>query len=121
MFPGLAAALPFLRTGRMRALAITGTARNPLLPDVPSMADAVPNFSFDLWWGVFAPGNMPRDLVTRLNTEVNKALQSAAIKKFAETEGVTPGTLSADQFAKVYANEIKEWEALGKKTKISLD
>jgi tripartite-type tricarboxylate transporter receptor subunit TctC len=91
------------------------------MPDVPSLRDAVPGFSFEMWWGVFGPGNMPRDLVTRLNAEVNKAVQSASMRKFAENEGVVAGTVNAEQFSAIYAKEIQEWENLGKKANIRLD
>ncbi len=113
--------LPLVRSGKVRAIGVTSPKRVPLVPDIPSMSEAVPGFSFDLWWGVFGPGNMPRDIVNRLNTEVNKALQSAAIKKFAETEGVVPGALNPEQFGKLYVNEMQEWDTVGKKAKISVE
>jgi tripartite-type tricarboxylate transporter receptor subunit TctC len=113
--------LPLVRAGKIKAIGVTSSQRSPLVPDIPPMADAIPNFSSDLWWGVFGPGNMPPNIVTLLNEEINKALRSPAIRKFAETEGVVTGNLTADQFGKVYQEEIQEWEALGKKLNIKLE
>ena len=113
--------LPLVRTGKIRAIGVTSSQRSNLVPDIPPMADAVPNFSSSLWWGVVGPGNMPRDLVARLNEEVNKALQSSEMRKFAETEGVVTGKLNAEEFSKMYVQEIQAWEALGKKLNIKLE
>jgi tripartite-type tricarboxylate transporter receptor subunit TctC len=113
--------LPLVRAGKIHPIGVTIPQRVPLMPDVPSLRDAVPGFSFEMWWGVFGPGNMPRDLVTRLNAEVNKAVQSASMRKFAENEGVVAGTVNAEQFSAIYAKEIQEWENLGKKANIRLD
>lgn len=113
--------LPLVRTNKLRAIGVTSDKRSQLVPEIAPMADAIPGFSVDLWWGIFGPGNMPRELVTRLNAEVTKALQSQAMRKFAENEGVATGTLDADAFGRVYANEIREWEALGNKTGLKLE
>jgi len=113
--------LPLIRTNKIKAIGITSLERHPLLPDVPPMASAVPGFSFDLWWGVYGPAGMPKDMVARLNTEINKALKSPAMAKFAETEGVVPSSLTVDQFSRVYLKEIQNWEAVGKRSKIVLE
>jgi len=113
--------LPLIRTNKIKSIGITSLERHPLVPEIPSMSSAVPGFQFDLWWGMYGPGNLPKDIVTRLNTEINKALKSPAMAKFAETEGVVPGSSTADQFSRIYLKEIQNWEAVGKKTKIVLE
>jgi len=113
--------LPLVRTNKVKAIGITSLERHPLVPEIPTMASAVPGFQFNLWWGMYGPANLPKDIVARLNTEVNKALRSPAMAKFAETEGVVPSNLTAEQFTSVYLKEIQNWEAVGKKTKIVLE
>ena len=113
--------LPMVRTNKVKAIGITSLERHPLVPEIPTMASAVPGFSFDLWWGVYGPAGMPKDMVTRLNTEIVKALKSPAMLKFAEKEGVVPSALTADQFSRVYFKEIQNWEAVSQKTKIVLE
>ena len=113
--------LPLVRANKVKAIGITSPERHPLVPEIPTIASAVPGFSFDLWWGVYGPGGMPKDVVTRLNTEIVKALKSPAMLKFAETEGVVPSTLTADQFSRVYFKELQNWEAVGKNAKVVLE
>ncbi len=113
--------LPLIRAGKIKPIAVTSAKRFPLVPDIPAMSEALPGFSFDLWWGVYGPGNMPREIVTRLNAEINKALQSDSIRKFAESEGVTPGALTPAQFSDKFLKEVDGWVAVGKKAKISMD
>ncbi len=113
--------LPMVRSGKIKAIGITSAERFALVPDIPTMRSVVP-FTFDLWWGIYGPGNLPKDIVTRLNTEIRKALASDAMKKFSETEGVTPGlSTTADQFAKIYLDEIRGWETLNKKLNLKLE
>ncbi len=120
-FGSFSVGLPLVRAGKIQAIGVASRERFPLVPDIPPMSAAVPGFSVDVWWGVFGPGNMPPELVTRLNAEVNKALQSQPVRKFAETEGVMPGKADAQQFARIYTQEIESWEALGRKTNIKLE
>jgi tripartite-type tricarboxylate transporter receptor subunit TctC len=75
MLPGLAAALPHIKAGKVKALAVTGTRRHPLLPDVPTFEESgYPGFDGVQWYGIVGPANLPPVIVTRLNDEINKAL-----------------------------------------------
>ena len=79
-FPVLSAALPQVQGGKLRALGVTGSKRSPLLPNVPTLAEAgLPNYNFETWFMVFAPAATPKAVIDRLNSSLNEALGSPAI------------------------------------------
>ena len=80
VFATTASVLPHVRSGRIRALAVTTAARSPLMPDLPPIADALPGYDIVLYQGMLAPGKTPREIVARLNTEVNRLLARPASK-----------------------------------------
>ena len=98
-----------IRSGGLRALAVTGAARSELLPDVPTVADFVPGFEATQWVGIVAPKNTPADIVERLNREINGGLADPGIKaKIANLGGaVISGTPAA--FGKFSADEVGKW------------
>ena len=91
MFDNLANALPQVKAGKLRALAVTTAQRSAFAPDLPTLAEAgVPGFDLTTWFGIFLPGNAPRDIVLRLNTEINKALNAPDMKDRLEKMGAEP-------------------------------
>jgi tripartite-type tricarboxylate transporter receptor subunit TctC len=83
-FDNLATAAANIRAGKLKALAVTTTQRSSVMPDVPTVAEALPGFEIDTWWGLVAPAGTPADVVAQLNAAFGKALQSADVKaKFA--------------------------------------
>jgi tripartite-type tricarboxylate transporter receptor subunit TctC len=103
--------LEHIRAGKLRPLAVTGARRLPLLPDVPTMQEAgVPEYEAVAWWAYFAPAGTPRDIIARLNTQINKILQDPTVRSrlsvggSAEVVGGTPEQLGA--FVK---SEIAKW------------
>jgi len=98
-----------IRSGGLRALAVTGAARSELLPDIPTVADFVPGFEASQWIGIAAPKNTPADIVERLNRETNGGLADPEIKtRIANLGGaVISGTPSA--FGKFTADEVAKW------------
>src|SRR6266550_163742 len=99
-----------IRAGRLRALAVASDKRFPLLPDVPTVAEAgLPGYEATVWWGLAAPAKTPRDIVQKLNAETNKALANPAIAKKLGELGivVTPGT--TDQFAAFIKSQTELW------------
>ena len=88
LFPGLAAALPHIKAGKMRPLAVTGTRRHPLLPDVPTFEElGYKGFDGVQWYGIVGPANMPPAIVTTLNTEINKMLADPQFARAALRRG----------------------------------
>ena len=122
MFPGLAAALPHLRSGRMRALAVTGKARSPQLKDVPTMEEAgFKGFDAMQWYGTVGPAGMQADVVKRLNETQVAVLKSPDMAEKLSSEAVEPWPMTPDQFGQYIRAEIQRWSALAKARKIQLD
>ena len=110
MFTGVASAVGSIKTGRLRALSITGPRRSPALPGVPTASESgLPGFEVDFWIGLFAPAGTPRAIDTRLNTEINKIIQSEDMKERFAVNGVEaiPGT--PEQFGEILAKDIDRW------------
>ena len=122
MFPGLAAALPHIRSGRMRALAITGKARSPQLKDVPTMEEiGFKGFDAMQWYGSVGPAGLPADVVQRLNeTQVAVLKQPDLVEKLSG-EAVEPWPMSPTEFGQYIRSEITRWTALAKARNIHLD
>src|SRR5271168_2632539 len=101
--------IDFVRSGSLRALAVTGAAASELLPDIPTVSSFVPGFEASQWIGIGAPSKTPAAIVERLNREINAALADPGIKaRMAELGGTTlPG--AAGQFASFVASEAGKW------------
>ncbi|WP_051243772.1 tripartite tricarboxylate transporter substrate binding protein [Azohydromonas australica] len=109
----LPAALPHIRTGKMKALAVTGAQRSPLLPDLPTMAEAgVPGYQLESWWGVLGPNGLPTPILTRLSEELNAILNMPETKEMLARDGAMPRPGSPDDFAKAIAAEVPRWRRL---------
>ena len=109
-FTGSPAVLPHIKSGRLRALAVSSTVRLAALPDVPTVAQSgYPGFEADQWYGLVAPAGTPDNVVQRLNLEVNKALALPDVAAQMATEGATPMALPATAFAALIAQEIPRW------------
>ncbi len=122
MFPGLAAALPHLRSGRVRALAVTGSARHPLLKDVPTMVEAgYPGFDALQWYGVVAPAGLPAPVLKILNESLNQLLAGADLRERLSAEALEPQPMSADAFAQFIRHDIARWTQIARDRKIALD
>jgi len=109
IFATMPTVLPHVRGGRLRALAVLGTARSPALPDVPTVAESVPGFEVSNWIGLFGPAGMSPAIVARLNAEVRRIMLSAEIQKRLETEGAKFIPLSPHQFGAFQAAELTKW------------
>jgi tripartite-type tricarboxylate transporter receptor subunit TctC len=104
--------MPFVKSGRMRAIAVTSAQPSPIAPELPTMASAVPGYHFEAWWGLLGPAGMPADVVARLNTEVNKVLATPEFKDFLLKEGAFPAPATPAQFAATIAADIPRWKKL---------
>ena len=113
MFNNIDVVLPHVRTGKLKALAITGPARSPLLPDVPTLAEAgFADFSAGAWFGLFAPAGTPPQIVQRLHEETRKALAAPEMRARFESMGIQPGQMSQPAFAEFVKGEIGKWGQL---------
>ncbi len=122
IFPGLAAALPHLRSGRMRALAVTGKQRSPQLKDVPTMEEVgFKGFDAMQWYGVVGPAGMPPDIVRRLNETQIAVLKAPELAEKLSGEAVEPWPMTPDQFGQYIKADVARWTALAKARNIRLD
>jgi tripartite-type tricarboxylate transporter receptor subunit TctC len=104
---------PHIKSGALKAFAVTGTQRSPMLPDVPTTAEAgMPSFNLTVWFGLSAPAGTPAPIVEKLNKALGAALDDpAVVKRFAELgyEVVPPNRRSAAYFDKFYKDEVALW------------
>ncbi|HET9025774.1 MAG TPA: tripartite tricarboxylate transporter substrate binding protein [Burkholderiaceae bacterium] len=121
LFDNVASALPHIKDGRIKALAVTSLKRSPLLPNVPTVAETVPGFESSTWFGVFGPKNMPAEATQRLNTEINAVLKTPEFQERLRTLGYDAAGGSPADFAKVVANDTAKWARLIKERGISGD
>jgi len=91
--------LPHVKTGRLKLLAVTEATRSKLLPDVPSVSEVLPGYEMGVWYAVFGPAGMPRDLVLKLNGEVNKALSVPEVRSHMAAIGVDVVNSTPEQLA----------------------
>jgi len=98
-----------LQARQIRPVAVTSPKRSAFTPELPPLADAVPGFEVESWWGVYAPPKMPKALVERLNGEIRQIADSAEMRQLFERESTEPGTLNAAEFAAYVAAETAKW------------
>jgi tripartite-type tricarboxylate transporter receptor subunit TctC len=122
MFESLQSIAPFAKSGRVRALAVSGAHRSPAFPDLPTIAEAgVPGYVAPTWTGVVAPAGVPRPIVDKLNTAINRAITSESFKeKFAKI-GDEPGGGSPEDFAEVIRSDSAKWADVIKRSGAKLD
>jgi tripartite-type tricarboxylate transporter receptor subunit TctC len=120
-FATMPTVLPQVRAGKLRPLAVLGTARSPALPDVPTVAESVPGFEVSNWIGLFGPAGTPSAIVARLNAEVQKIMRSPEIQKRLETEGAKFIPMTPEQFATFQKSELTKWAKTIKDANIKVD
>jgi tripartite-type tricarboxylate transporter receptor subunit TctC len=121
-FTGIPALLPHVRSGRLRALAVSSAQRLPSLPDVPTVAESgYAGFDADQWYGIVAPAGTPPALVARLNAEINKALVLPDVAQQLAGEGAVPTPGTPQAFADLIKREIPRWAAVVKAGNVKPD
>jgi tripartite-type tricarboxylate transporter receptor subunit TctC len=108
-FGTTASSIEYIRAGRLRALAVTSAKRAAVLPDVPALAEFLPNYEASIYVGIAAPRNTPAEIIDRLNHEINVALGDARIMKRIAELGDAPLSLSPAEFAKLMVEETDKW------------
>jgi tripartite-type tricarboxylate transporter receptor subunit TctC len=121
LFDNIASALPHLKDGRVKALAVTSLQKSTLLPDLPTVAATVPGFESATWFGVFGPKGLPTDVTQRLNTEINAVLKSPDFIERLKTLGYDAAGGTPQQFAQVVANDTAKWAKLIRERKITVE
>jgi len=110
MFDQIATALPHIRSGKLVAIGVTTARRAPVAPEIPTLAESgAPGFDATTWHGLFAPAGTPREIISRLNAEVVKALGNAELIERFKANGVDPVSSSPEQFAAMVQAELDRW------------
>jgi len=119
---GVPSALQQIKAGRVRPLAVLSKERLPYLPDVPTAAEAgVRDFEVSTWYGILAPAGTPREIITRLNGELHKALASADLRERLQAGGFDPLTSTPEQFAEFIKLETVRWAKVIKAAKVKVE
>jgi tripartite-type tricarboxylate transporter receptor subunit TctC len=107
MFAPTVSAMPFVRQGKLRALAVTTPKRAASLPDIPTVAESgLPGYAFESWFGVLAPAGTPKEIVAALNGEIGKALASPAVRERLLVQGAEPRASTPQEFERYIQAEI---------------
>ncbi len=110
MFSSIVQTVPAIQSGQLRALATGGAERSPILPDLPTIAEAgVPGYVATNWWGIIAPKGTPQPIVDKVHDAIAELLDSAATKKYLDNEGAAPVHMSAAEFGQFIESEIAKW------------
>ena len=108
-----------LKGGKVRALGVTSKARNPAVPEIPSVAEqGYANFEIGLWFGVWAPAATPATIVKKLNQDINQAMQDPEVKTAYETKGIKATPMSPTEFAKFVREEMGKYQKIAKEAAI---
>ena len=126
LFASLPSALAHIKAGKLRALAVSGAARSPVLPDVPTVAETVPDYSGTLWIGLFAPAGVPPEVLARLQDGMGNALADKDLRDKLEQQGVElAGTaarpVTSEQFAMLLNEDLAKWARIVKSSGASVD
>ena len=122
IFPGLAAAMPHVRSGAFKPLAVTSDKRHPLLPDVPTFKElGYEGFEGVTWYGIVGPAAMPDAITRKLNDEINKLLALPDVREQFAEQALTVMPMAPAQFGKYIADEIAHWTAVARASRIEAE
>jgi tripartite-type tricarboxylate transporter receptor subunit TctC len=122
MMPGLAAALPHIKAGKMKPIAITGVKRHVLLPDTPTFEElGYKGFTGVQWYSIVGPAKMPPEIVKKLNEEINKALESPELRQRLAGEALDPMPMTPEAFGEFMKADIARWAKLAQERNIKLE
>ncbi|MBK6648991.1 MAG: tripartite tricarboxylate transporter substrate binding protein [Betaproteobacteria bacterium] len=122
MFPGLAAAMPHIRSGRVRPLAVTGLQRHPQFKDLPTLEESgFKGFDAQQWYGVVGPAGMPAPIVKQLNDSLAVVLKAPDLRDKLAVEAIEPEIMTPEQFGAFIKADLARWTVLAKERNIQLD
>jgi tripartite-type tricarboxylate transporter receptor subunit TctC len=122
MFDTMLSAMPQVKTGKLRALAVTSAARSPAAPDLPTVAESgLPGYAAIAWNGLLAPAGTPKDVVAKLNAELKKTLETADVKERFAAQGFAAAWSPPEQYAAFIQSELAKWAKVVKASGATLD
>jgi tripartite-type tricarboxylate transporter receptor subunit TctC len=121
LFDSMPTGLPHVQAGHLRALAITSLKRSPLLPNLPAVSETIPGFESVVWFGLYGPKGLPADVVKRVNTAVNEALQDKDVQATLAKFGIERAGGTPQQFAQVVETDRAKWKKIITEQKLTLE
>ena len=122
LMAGLATVLPQAKSGKIKVLAVSGSQRSRMAPEVPTVAEAgVPGYEFNVWYGMMAPGGTPRPIVTKLAIEIARLLKAPVVLERFAVAGLEPISNTPDEFTALLKSEIPEWSRVAKAANIRVE
>ena len=119
---GFPVAMPHVQSGKLRAIAVTGATRSPLLPAIPTVSESgLTGFDVTSWYGVFGPAALPKEITGKLNAEISGAITAPELKERLTALGAEPSTKTPDQFAQYVREEIIKWAKVVRESGAKLD
>ena len=112
---------PHVKAGKVKALAVTGSKRSRLLPELPTIAETLPGYNASGWYGLFAPAATPKAVIARLHTEAAKALRLPDVVRTLSSQGAEPVGNTPEEFSAFVKSEIEKWANLVKVAKMKTD
>jgi tripartite-type tricarboxylate transporter receptor subunit TctC len=114
MMSSLVQTTPHIKSGKLLALGTGGSKRSPVLPDVPTISEGLPNYQAENWWGIVAPAGTPPAIIKRLHAALSAAQNTEAVTKQFSSEGATVVRMSSEEFGKYMVSEMGKWERVVK-------
>jgi tripartite-type tricarboxylate transporter receptor subunit TctC len=122
IFDSLGSTLPFVKSGKLRALAVTSATRSPAAPDLPTMAEAgLPGYDISTWFGLWAPAGTPKDVVEKIAAEVRQILRTPEVVQDLTTRGIEPVGSTPSEFAAYQVSETAKWARVVKDSGAKMD
>jgi tripartite-type tricarboxylate transporter receptor subunit TctC len=122
IFDSMPSAMPHVKSGKIKALAVTTAKRSPTVPDLPTIAESgVPGFAISTWYGVWAPAGTPRDIVNKISAEIATALQQPAVRERLASLGAEPVGNTPDEFAAYCQSELPKWAKIVRESGAKVD
>lgn len=121
MFDGIPSSLPFVKAGKLRALAVTGLKRSAAAPDIPTVAETLPGFDASGWFALFAPAGTPKDVVDKINRAANQVLQMPAVRERYASLGADVVGGSPEKLRAQVQSELAKWSEVVKKTRMKAE
>ena len=121
MFNSMPTVLPHVRSKRLKGLGVSSAKRSPAAPEIPTIGESVPGFEYVTWYGLFAPAAVPKEIITKWNTEVVRIMQDKELAKRFANEGAEPSPGTPDQLAKFMRAEHEQWKKTIAAAKLTLN
>ena len=111
-----------VKAGKVKGIGVTTAKASPVVPGLPPLADfGAKGYDVELWWGVLAPAGTPKDVIAKLNGEINKALSTEEMREFLIREGAVPSPMTPEAFDKLLHEDIERWRKVGAKSSINME